>query len=194
MLICNCKQQLRLAKINHVIYFSQSQLLLAKTNEDRTTNRKAPLFVTPLVPRQSCELSSTSDWKNKNRSDVSSCPRNGRPSASWVPPWNPYNSATLWLRVVHGEMCPLIAPIDASFPDKRCELSQYQAIITRSCYLLLAITPAYRGTNWRSVPGKKCNNNKFKIPYYDNRNRWQDLILESRRFYKWRRTCVLKPV
>ena len=43
ILICFCKQQLCLAKINHVINFSQLQLLFAKTNEDRTTSRKAPL-------------------------------------------------------------------------------------------------------------------------------------------------------
>ena len=36
-----CKQELLLAEINYVIYFSQSQLLLAKTNEHRITNRKA---------------------------------------------------------------------------------------------------------------------------------------------------------
>ena len=36
-----CKQQLLLAKINHLIYFSQSQLLLTYTNVDRTTSRKA---------------------------------------------------------------------------------------------------------------------------------------------------------
>ena len=41
LLIRFCIQQLLLAKINHVIYFSQSQLLLAKTNEERTTSRKA---------------------------------------------------------------------------------------------------------------------------------------------------------
>ena len=35
--------QLSLAKINHVIYLSQFQLLLAKMNEDRTTSRKALL-------------------------------------------------------------------------------------------------------------------------------------------------------
>ena len=29
-----------LAKINDVIYFSQLQMLLAKTNEDQTTNHK----------------------------------------------------------------------------------------------------------------------------------------------------------
>ena len=38
-----CKQQMLLAKISHVIYFSQSQLLLAKTNEDRTTSRDCEL-------------------------------------------------------------------------------------------------------------------------------------------------------
>ena len=32
-----------MTKINHVIYFSQWQLLPAKTNEDRTTSRKALL-------------------------------------------------------------------------------------------------------------------------------------------------------
>ena len=37
-----CMQQLWLVKINHVIYFGQSQLMLAKTNEHRTRNRKAP--------------------------------------------------------------------------------------------------------------------------------------------------------
>ena len=36
-----CNQQLLLAKLIHVIYFRQSQLLLAKTNEDRTASRKA---------------------------------------------------------------------------------------------------------------------------------------------------------
>ena len=39
--ICFCKQQLLLAEINHVIYFSQSQFLLTKTNEDRTASQKA---------------------------------------------------------------------------------------------------------------------------------------------------------
>ena len=38
--ICFCKQQLILAEINHVIYFSQQQLLFAKTNEDRITSWK----------------------------------------------------------------------------------------------------------------------------------------------------------
>ena len=37
----SCKQQLLFAKINPVIYFSQSHLLLTKANEDRTTSRKA---------------------------------------------------------------------------------------------------------------------------------------------------------
>ena len=32
-----------MAKSSHVIYFSQSQLLLARTNEHRTTSRKALL-------------------------------------------------------------------------------------------------------------------------------------------------------
>ena len=41
MFIYFCKQQLLLAKIIHVIYFSQSLLLLAKTSEHRTTSRKA---------------------------------------------------------------------------------------------------------------------------------------------------------
>ena len=41
--ICFCKQYLRLGKINDVINFDQSQLLLAKTNEDRTTSRNALL-------------------------------------------------------------------------------------------------------------------------------------------------------
>ena len=49
MFICFCKQQLLLPKIYPVIYLSQSQLLLAKTNEHRTTSRKAqfpmPTFV-----------------------------------------------------------------------------------------------------------------------------------------------------
>ena len=39
--ICFCKQQQWLTKINQVIYFSQSQLLLAKTNENQTTSRQA---------------------------------------------------------------------------------------------------------------------------------------------------------
>ena len=34
-----------LAKVNDVIYFDQSQLLLAKTNEDRISSRKALLIV-----------------------------------------------------------------------------------------------------------------------------------------------------
>ena len=34
-------KQLLLGKINHVIYFNQSQLLLVKTNEDRTKSQKA---------------------------------------------------------------------------------------------------------------------------------------------------------
>ena len=43
ILICFCKQQLRLTKLNHVICFNQWQLVLVKTNEDRTTSRKGLL-------------------------------------------------------------------------------------------------------------------------------------------------------
>ena len=43
---------LLLAKINHVIYFSQSQLLFTKTNEDRTATRKAPRH--PVRDRRHC--------------------------------------------------------------------------------------------------------------------------------------------
>ena len=39
--ICFYKQQLWLAKINHVIYLSKSQFLLVKKNEDRTSSWKA---------------------------------------------------------------------------------------------------------------------------------------------------------
>ena len=39
--ICFRQQQLWLAEIYHVFYFSQSQLMLAKTNEDWTACRKA---------------------------------------------------------------------------------------------------------------------------------------------------------
>ena len=38
---CQSQQQLWLAKVNHVIYFSQWQLLFVKTKEDRTTSGKA---------------------------------------------------------------------------------------------------------------------------------------------------------
>ena len=48
--ICFCKQQLWLAKINHVIYSSQSQLLLAKTNEDQITGGNT-LFQPTLAVR-----------------------------------------------------------------------------------------------------------------------------------------------
>ena len=44
MFICFLKQQLVFARINHVIYLIQSQFLFEKTNEHRTTSRKAPLF------------------------------------------------------------------------------------------------------------------------------------------------------
>ena len=37
--------QLLLANLNHVIYFNQSQLLLAKTNEDLTMSRKVLLYI-----------------------------------------------------------------------------------------------------------------------------------------------------
>ena len=36
-----CKHKLSLDRTNHLIYFSQSQLLLAKTNEHRTVSRQA---------------------------------------------------------------------------------------------------------------------------------------------------------
>ena len=42
--ICFRKQQLQLAKINHLINSSQLQLRIAKINEDQTTSRKV-LFV-----------------------------------------------------------------------------------------------------------------------------------------------------
>ena len=35
-----CKHQLLLTEINHAMYFSQSQLLLGKRNEDRTACQK----------------------------------------------------------------------------------------------------------------------------------------------------------
>ena len=44
------KQQLWLAKINHAIYFSQSQFLLAKTNEDWTRSRRAILWINRCTP------------------------------------------------------------------------------------------------------------------------------------------------
>ena len=49
--ICFCKQQLRLAEIDHVIYFSQSQLLFVKTNEDRTTTSRNALLNSEQLPR-----------------------------------------------------------------------------------------------------------------------------------------------
>ena len=49
MFICFCKQQLWLGKINHLIYFTKSQLLLVKTNEHRTTIRKPLLTVLCLI-------------------------------------------------------------------------------------------------------------------------------------------------
>ena len=51
IIICFCKHQLLLVEIKHVINFSQSQLLLAETNEDRTACRKVllcPLFFNKL--------------------------------------------------------------------------------------------------------------------------------------------------
>ena len=49
--------QLLFAKINHVIYFSLSQLLLAKINEHRTASRKAPLQPLSLI-------TFVSEWKS----------------------------------------------------------------------------------------------------------------------------------
>ena len=40
MFICFCKEQLWLGEINHVVYFNQSQLMFAKTNEHLTAIRK----------------------------------------------------------------------------------------------------------------------------------------------------------
>ena len=40
-----CKQQLWLTNLNHGIYFTQSQLQLAKTDEDRTASQKALYFL-----------------------------------------------------------------------------------------------------------------------------------------------------
>ena len=55
MFICFCIQQLLMAEINHVVYFSESQLLLAKTNEDRTTSRNAIYSVDWIYPyRKAC--------------------------------------------------------------------------------------------------------------------------------------------
>ena len=39
-----------LAEINHVIYFDQSQFLLSKTNEDRSTCRKVYYLNNPFMP------------------------------------------------------------------------------------------------------------------------------------------------
>ena len=43
LFICFWKQKLLMADINHVIHFSQSQLLLSKMNQIRTACRKFPL-------------------------------------------------------------------------------------------------------------------------------------------------------
>jgi len=50
-----CKQQLLLAEINYVIYFSQSQLLFPKTNEDRTTGQKSMVVANSCT--ESCIVS-----------------------------------------------------------------------------------------------------------------------------------------
>ena len=68
--ICFCKQQLLLVEIYYVIYFSQSQLLLEKTNEHRTTSRK-PYSCIDLVPI-SVQLSSTVLAKSSHELNVKS--------------------------------------------------------------------------------------------------------------------------
>ena len=60
MFICCWKQQLLFAQINHTIYFSQSQLLLLKTNEQRTTSQKAlltPFHMACILDRDGNKLS-----------------------------------------------------------------------------------------------------------------------------------------
>ena len=63
--ICFSKQQLGFVKINHVIYFSQYQLLFAKTDEDRTKSEKVllcrkqlapPLVIRVMFVRKLCNL------------------------------------------------------------------------------------------------------------------------------------------
>ena len=65
--ICFYEEQLWLARINRVIYFSQSQLLLAKTNEDWTTSRKAVYYNIPKgISYQNLQVRTTHWYPPKN--------------------------------------------------------------------------------------------------------------------------------
>ena len=78
MFICFCKQHLLLTKINHVIYFSQSQLRLEKTNELCSIN---DLFLS-----RNCSPCA-------NRSRRNSSTRSDSPDSTSAPKKSPIESA-----------------------------------------------------------------------------------------------------